>query len=71
MSTLRAEVAVVARLDLSEVLRSRWLLFCLLVQGMLAAVFVLVGMRESAVIGFTGSETAAFGSFFSSRQRLT
>ncbi|MBL8732868.1 MAG: ABC transporter permease [Planctomycetes bacterium] len=50
----RAEVLVVARLDLAEVLRSRWLIFCLVVHGVLAATFVLVGLRESGVIGFTG-----------------
>jgi ABC-type transport system involved in multi-copper enzyme maturation permease subunit len=52
--TLWRETAVVARLDLAEVLRSRWLLFCLLVHLGLASMFVLVGMRESSVIGFTG-----------------
>lgn len=54
MSARRAGIAVACRLDLCEVLRSRWLLFCLLVQGLMAAAFVLVGMRESSVIGFTG-----------------
>ncbi|MEZ6038077.1 MAG: ABC transporter permease [Planctomycetota bacterium] len=54
MSTLRAEVSVVARLDLAEVLRSRWLVFCLVVHAALAAMFVLVGLRESGVVGFTG-----------------
>lgn len=53
-SSLRREVAVVARLDLAEVLRSRWLLFCLVVHCALAGVFVLVGLRESSVLGFTG-----------------
>jgi len=52
--SLRREIAVVARLDLAEVLRSRWLLFCLLVHTILAALFVLVGLRESGVVGFTG-----------------
>ena len=52
--SLRREIAVVARLDLAEVLRSRWLVFCLVVHTLLAAVFVLVGLRESGVIGFTG-----------------
>jgi ABC-type transport system involved in multi-copper enzyme maturation permease subunit len=47
-------LAAVARLDLGEVLRSRWLWLCLLVYGALAAVFVLVGLRESSVLGFTG-----------------
>ncbi|MBL9077272.1 MAG: ABC transporter permease subunit [Planctomycetes bacterium] len=52
--TLRAQIAVVARLDLAEVLRSRWLVFCLIVHAVLAAMFVLVGLRESGVVGFTG-----------------
>ncbi len=52
--TLRREIAAVARLDLAEVLRSRWLVFCLLVHVVLAATFVLVGLRESGVMGFTG-----------------
>lgn len=47
-------VAAVARLDLAEVLRSRWLLFSASVYAALAAVFVLVGLRESTVLGFTG-----------------
>ncbi len=51
---LRHEIAIVARLDLAEVLRSRWLLFCLAVHALLAAAFVLVGLRESSVLGFTG-----------------
>jgi ABC-2 type transport system permease protein len=45
----------VAKLDLAEVLRSRWLLFCVLVYTVLAGVFLLVGMRESTVFGFTGT----------------
>ena len=52
--SLWTEAAVVARLDLAEVRRSRWLWSCLLVYGALAAIFVLVGMRESSVLGFTG-----------------
>ncbi len=50
----RAELAAVARLDLGEVLRSRWLLLCLLLYALLGGVFVLVGLRESSVLGFTG-----------------
>jgi ABC-type transport system involved in multi-copper enzyme maturation permease subunit len=49
-----AEFAAVARLDLGEVLRSRWLLLCVLLYALLGAVFVLVGLRESSVLGFTG-----------------
>lgn len=52
--SLRREIAITARLDLAEVLRSRWLVFCLVVHGILAAMFVLVGLRESGVVGFTG-----------------
>lgn len=43
-----------ARLDLAEVLRSRWIVFCAAVYAILAGVLVLVGMRESVVLGFTG-----------------
>jgi ABC-2 type transport system permease protein len=52
--SLWREVAVVARLDFAEVRRSRWLLFCLIVHAILAGTFVLVGLRESGVVGFTG-----------------
>jgi ABC-2 type transport system permease protein len=48
------QTAAVARLELAEVLRSRWIWFCAAVYALLAAVFVLVGMRESSVLGFTG-----------------
>ncbi len=53
MSFVR-QVLVAARLDLAEVLRSRWLLFCAGAYFLLAVIFVLVGMRESTVLGFTG-----------------
>lgn len=43
-----------ARLDLGEVLRSRWLVFCLGLYAVLAVLFLLVGVRESTVMGFTG-----------------
>jgi len=55
-----ADVVAVARLDWAEVLRSRWLLVCLALYGGLAAVFVLVGLRESSVIGFTGMGRVLF-----------
>lgn len=51
--SVRAFTAI-ARLELAEVLRSRWLWFCLLTYAVLGSVFVLVGMRESSVLGFTG-----------------
>jgi ABC-2 type transport system permease protein len=49
-----ARFAAIARLDLAEVMRSRWLGFLALLYGGLAAMFVLVGLRESEVLGFTG-----------------
>ncbi len=52
--TFATQLAVVARLDLAEVRRSRWLASCLIVHFLLAAAFVLVGLRESSVLGFTG-----------------
>ena len=53
MSALRPAVAI-ARLELAEVLRSRWLWFCGAAYAGLGAIFVLVGLRESSVLGFTG-----------------
>ncbi len=49
-----AEIRAVARLDLAEVLRSRWIFFCAATYALLAGVFVLVGLRESSLLGFTG-----------------
>lgn len=48
------EAAIAARLDLAEVLRSRWLVFCVVVYLALAGILVLVGMKESTILGFTG-----------------
>ncbi|MBE7449811.1 MAG: ABC transporter permease [Kofleriaceae bacterium] len=48
------QVLAAARLDAAEILRSRWLLFCAGAYALLAVVFVLVGLRESTVLGFTG-----------------
>ena len=44
----------VARLDLAEALRSRWVLFSGLAYALLGGAFVFVGMRESSVLGFSG-----------------
>lgn len=44
----------IVRLEFAEVLRSRWLWFCLVTYGVLCGIFVLVGLRESSVLGFTG-----------------
>jgi ABC-type transport system involved in multi-copper enzyme maturation permease subunit len=52
--TFLGQAAVAARLDLAEVRRSRWIAFCAAVYAALAAVLVLVGMRESTLLGFTG-----------------
>lgn len=44
----------IVRLDLAETVRSRWALFCVALYAALGALFVLVGMRESTLLGFTG-----------------
>ena len=48
------DFAAIVRLDFAEVVRSRWLAICLVLYAVLAAVFVAAGLRESAVVGFTG-----------------
>lgn len=48
-------IVALAQLDLAEVLRSRWLLFSVALYAALAGLFVLVGLRESTVLGFTGT----------------
>jgi ABC-2 type transport system permease protein len=47
-------MAAVARLDLVEVLQSRWLLFHSALYTALVGLFLFVGLRESSVLGFTG-----------------
>lgn len=49
------------RLDFAEALRSRWALLCAVLYAGLGAVFVLVGMRESALLGFTGMSRVLLG----------
>ena len=49
-----AELWAVARLDLADVRRSRWRVLCVLIYALLGVGFVLVGMRESSVLGFSG-----------------
>lgn len=49
-------VAALARLELGDVLRSRWLLLCGGLYASLAALFLLLGLRESTVLGFTGMD---------------
>ena len=53
-TSLRRDTFAICRLELAEVLRSRWILFCTAVYAIVAAVFFLVGMRESSILGFTG-----------------
>ncbi len=53
--SLASEVVAVARLDFGDVRRSRWLGFSASVYALFSAIFVFVGMRESGVVGFTGS----------------
>ncbi|HKA90095.1 MAG TPA: ABC transporter permease subunit [Haliangiales bacterium] len=53
-STALREMRAAARLDLAEVARSRWLLFCAGTYALVAGIFVLVGLRESTLLGFTG-----------------
>ena len=55
-------LAAVARLDWAEVRRSRWAAACLGIYVLLAALFVLVGLRESSVLGFTGTSRVLFSS---------
>jgi ABC-type transport system involved in multi-copper enzyme maturation permease subunit len=44
----------VVQFDFTEVMRSRWLVFSSSLYALLAALFVLVGLRQSTVLGFTG-----------------
>ncbi len=54
------DLAAVAALDLAEVVRSRWLVVLGLLYTGLGALFVLVGLRESMVLGFTGMGRVLF-----------
>jgi ABC-2 type transport system permease protein len=54
------DLLALARLDLAEVVRSRWLFVCLVLYAVLAGTFVLVGLRESTVVGFTGMGRVLF-----------
>lgn len=50
----RTQFVAIARIEFAEVLRSRWLWFCVGTYAVLCSIFVLVGLRESSVLGFTG-----------------
>ncbi len=54
MTSFGRQVLAAARLDLGDVLRSRWPLFAAAVYVLLAGALVIVGMSESQVLGFTG-----------------
>lgn len=48
------------RLDWADVCRSRWLYLFLALNILLAGSFILIGMRESALLGFTGMGRVMF-----------
>lgn len=47
-------VLALARLELTDSLRSRWLQFAALVYALVFGAFIWLGLRESSVLGFTG-----------------
>ncbi len=57
---LGRQFAAIGGLETAEVLRSRWFLFAFALYTLLAGVFVLVGLRESVVLGFTGMGRVLF-----------
>jgi len=58
--SLPRDFLAMLRLDFAEVLRSRWLVTALGLYAALAALFVLVGLRESTVADFTGMGRVLF-----------
>lgn len=52
--SMARQIRAAARLDAGDVLRSRWPMLAMTAYALIASVLVLVGMRESAVLGFTG-----------------
>ncbi|CAN5881802.1 hypothetical protein BH11MYX3_BH11MYX3_18940 [soil metagenome] len=53
--SLGIQLRAAARLDLAEVLRSRWIWFCVATYAVLGGVLLTVGVRESSILGFTGT----------------
>lgn len=47
-------MGVMFRLEMADALRSRWAIFTGAVYGVVFALFVWLGLRESSVLGFTG-----------------
>lgn len=60
MKGVPRDLTAMLRLDFAEVVRSRWLVAALGLYGALAALFVLVGLRESTVAHFTGMGRVLF-----------
>jgi len=56
--SLAVQLRAAARLDFAEVLRSRWIWFCVATYVVLAGVLLTVGVRESTILGFTGTSRA-------------
>jgi ABC-2 type transport system permease protein len=54
MTARAVRIGALARLELADVRGSRWLAVCAGLYAVLAASFVLIGLRESEVVGFTG-----------------
>ena len=52
--TAAARTRILARLELGDALRSRWLVFTAAVYVLAFGSFVWLGLRESSVLGFTG-----------------
>jgi ABC-type transport system involved in multi-copper enzyme maturation permease subunit len=61
VSRRRGEIAALARLDALEVLRSRWPVVTAVVYGAVALLFTFGAMRESSVLGFTGTGRVVLG----------
>ena len=57
---MTAGFAAAVRLDFAESRRSRWVVFAAGTYALLGAIFVLVGLRESALFGFTGMGRVLF-----------
>ncbi|MBS1118286.1 MAG: transporter permease [Deltaproteobacteria bacterium] len=49
------QLRAAARLDFAEVMRSRWIWFCVATYAVLGGVLITVGVRESSILGFTGT----------------
>jgi ABC-2 type transport system permease protein len=57
---LPRDAVALARLEWADVRRSRWLAGCVGLYAALGVLFVVVGLRESTVVGFTGMGRVLF-----------